>query len=136
MTIEPIQKVMDLAILRQHLKVLRQSQDRGAHFDICTWDHQPRTPIFREFISALMAHDWLTESYRWDVVEDPHEYWAPETVVKREPSYTEALQCARYVHRCERLSHGSPWPQALAEGVVDWIMAGLLIGNKEAVQCP
>jgi hypothetical protein len=125
------------SMLRNKLTMLRQSQARGAWFDMCTWDHEPRNPVFQDFLRLLHEHDWCSDIYRWDIGydEDPDgviAYWQPKTVVLRPANYVEALRCARYVHRCERLMSGSPWPQALNYGVVHWIMDGIMAGPQSA----
>ena len=116
--------------LKKRFELLRIAQKRGESFDLCSYDHRPASEVFRDFLTVLNAEQWFDVENRWDIpfgedVDAAHAYWAPEAVVARSPSFREALQCARYIHRCERVMFGSPWPQALDKGVIDWILSGI-----------
>jgi hypothetical protein len=115
--------------LRRRFKLLGIAQACGARFDLYSWDHKSKSSVFRDFLELLQQHEWVKSEYRWDIYGEDviaaNEYWSPTAVTDRPPSYSEALKCARFIHRCERISWGTPWSQALRDGVIDWILRGL-----------
>lgn len=116
--------------LRMRFKLLRMSQERGALLELTSHGNESKSSIFRDFLALLNHHNWRNPEHRWeaqfgDDVRAAKAYWSPEALAARPPTYSEALRCARYVHRCEHVGNESPWPKALHGGVIEWILLGL-----------
>jgi hypothetical protein len=132
--------------LRTKLKMLRQYQARSCRFETVSY-YCPRHPVFEDFFRLLAEHDWFSDDYRWcraqyqgdraayeNAIDEANAYWNPKAVLCRQPTYKEALQCARFIYRCGRIMEGSPWLRALSMGVVQWIMDGIIEGPADCGQ--